>query len=74
MTVYEPQNVPEDPNTIKDSDCETVKLVKELLNTYPSIPMHGSLTTGAFVLASFKMAVISSSMRGSPKRERLWCA
>lgn len=41
MTVYEPQNVPEDPNTIKDSDCDTVKLVKELLNTYPAVPYTG---------------------------------
>ena len=41
MTVYEPQNVPEDPNTIKDSDCETGKLVKELLNTYPAVPYTG---------------------------------
>ncbi|KAM7458702.1 hypothetical protein BLSTO_00548 [Blastocystis sp. subtype 1] len=41
VTVYEPQNVPEDPNTIKDSDCETVKLVKELLNTYPAVPYTG---------------------------------
>ena len=33
MTVYEPDCIPEDPNTVKDSDTEIVKLVKELLNT-----------------------------------------
>ena len=35
VTVFEPDAIPEDPNTIKETDCETVKLVKELLNTYP---------------------------------------
>lgn len=35
--MYEPENVPEDPNKIKETDCETVKLVKELLDTYPSL-------------------------------------
>lgn len=33
VTVYEPDSIPEDPNTVKDSDSEIVKLVKELLNT-----------------------------------------
>ena len=35
IPVYEPSEIPEDPNRIKDTDCEVVKLVKELLDTYP---------------------------------------
>ena len=33
ITVYEPKDIPEDPNLIKESDCEVVKLVKEVLQT-----------------------------------------
>ena len=35
IPVYEPSEIPEDPNRIKETDCEVVKLVKELLDTYP---------------------------------------
>ena len=33
--MYEPKDIPEDPNKIKETDCEVVKLVKEVLQTYP---------------------------------------
>ena len=33
--MYEPEEIPQDPNKIQDGDDDVVRLVKELLNTYP---------------------------------------
>lgn len=73
VTVYEPDAIPEDPNTIHDSDNEIIKLIKELLNTYPFIK-HSIFIPSfvrAFVLVSSKMEAIFSSTTGSLKRVRL---
>lgn len=31
--VLKPEDIPEDPNDIKDTDSEVIRLIKELLNT-----------------------------------------
>ena len=70
IPVYEPSEIPEDPNKIKDTDCEVVKLVKELLDTYPCFHFLGFLIPIEFVRACSKMAATFSSSSGFPRRAR----
>ena len=68
--MYEPSEIPEDPNKIKDTDCEGVKLVKELLDTYPCFHCLGFLIPIEFVRACSKMAATFSLSSGFPRRAR----